>query len=289
MRRSTSPGRKSAASLLALAALASAGDARADWPTARHDAKRTGVANGTSDIAKPVVAWSAYLGGSLSATSLLVHDLDGDSKGEIIYCSGGVVAAKRADGSQVWATRISGRCALGGIEDLDGDGKLEVIAYTRLGAWVLDLATGAVRWSQPSGEMGSAAYLRLADMNADKLVDVMMTECGGCDGSKAQTGFIYSFAGGFTHPARVALGPVEPATAALTVAVVDPSAPAAVLANQSASVFALLDGATGKTLALSPPSAPHSPTSPLASPATSTDYPEKSWSVSPRRARRPRR
>jgi outer membrane protein assembly factor BamB len=252
MRRFTSPGLKSAAWLLALAALASAGDARADWPAARHDAKRTGVANGTSDIAKPVVAWSAYLGGSITGTSLLVHDLDGDGQGEIIYCSGGVVAAKRADGSQVWSTRIFGRGALDGIEDLDGDGQLEVVTHTRLGAWVLDLATGAVRWSQPSGEMGAAAYLRLADMNADGRVDLMMTECGGCGGSKAQTGFIYSFAGGFTQPKRVELGPVQGATPALTVAVVDPNAPAAVLANQSSSVFALLDGATGKTLALSP-------------------------------------
>jgi outer membrane protein assembly factor BamB len=255
MRRFTSPGRKTAVSLLALAltSLALASEARADWPVARHDATRTGVANGTSDIVKPVVAWSAYLGGSLTSTSLLVHDLDGDNKGEIIYCSGGVVAAKRANGSQVWSTRIFGQAALAGIEDLDGDGRLEVIAYTRLGAWVLDLATGAVRWSQPSGEMGSVAYLRLADMNADKLVDVMVTECGGCAGSKMnQTGFIYSFAGGFTHPTRVELGPVQGATAALTVAVVEPNKPAAVLANQSGSVFALLDGATGKTLALSP-------------------------------------
>lgn len=252
MRCFTSPGLKSAAWLLALTTLASAGDARADWPAARHDAKRTGVADGASDIEKPIVAWSAYLGGRISAASLLVRDLDGDGKGEIIYCSGGVVSAKRADDSLVWSTRIFGAGAFGGIEDLDGDGKAEVIAYTRQGAWVLDLATGALRWSQPAGEMGTTAYLRLADMNADGRIDVMMTECGGCAGSKAQTGFIYSFQGGFDHPTRVELGPVQGATAALTVVVVEPGAPAAVLANQSESVLALLDGATGKTLALSP-------------------------------------
>ncbi len=252
MRRFTFPGLKSAAWILALAALASAGDARADWPNARHDARRTGVANGTSDIQKPVVAWSAYLGGRVTSTSLLVHDLDGDGKGEILSCGGGVVSAKRADDTLVWSTRIFGAGAFGGIADLDGDGKAEVIAYTRQGAWVLDLATGAVRWSQPVGEMGTTAYLRLADMNADGRVDVVIAECGGCAGSKPQTGLIYSFQGGFALPTRVVLGPVQGATTAFTIVVVDPNAPAAVLANQSESVFALLDGATGKTLALSP-------------------------------------
>ncbi|MFS8067864.1 MAG: FG-GAP repeat domain-containing protein, partial [Byssovorax sp.] len=252
MRRFTSPGLKSAAWILALAALASAGDARADWPAARHDARRTGVANGTSNIQKPVVAWSRYLGGSLAATSLLVHDVDGDGKGELIYCNGGVVTAKRADDTLVWSTRILAAGFLGGIEDLDGDGELEVIAYTRKGAWVLDLATGAVRWSQPESEMGAAAYLRLADMNADGRIDVVMSECGGCAGSKQQTGFIYSFVGGFDAPTRVELGPLEGVTPAFTIVKVDPSGPAAVLTNQSGEVFALLDGATGKTLALSP-------------------------------------
>jgi hypothetical protein len=252
MRSFTVPGRKSSAALLVAATLAAAGDARADWPMSRHDAKRTGRSDGKSDITKPVVAWRAYLGGSIPATSMRVHDIDGDGKGEIILCNGGVVSAKRADNTQIWATRIFATGFLGGIEDLDGDGKPEVIAYTRAGAWVLDLTTGAVLWSQPPGEMGSAAYLRLADLNNDGRVDVMMTECGGCGASKPQTGFIYSFANGFTNPQRVELGPIQGVTTALTVVRFDPSAPAAVLVNNDSATLALLDGATGKTLAISP-------------------------------------
>ena len=103
---------------------------------------------------------------------MLVHDLDGDGKGEILHCGGGVVSAKRADDTLVWSTRIS----------------------------------GAVRWSQPVGEMGTTAYLRLADMNADGRVDVVRAERGGCAGSEPQTGFIYSFQGGFALPTRVVLG-----------------------------------------------------------------------------------
>jgi hypothetical protein len=253
MRRLTSFPSTSAASLLALAALVAAGGARADWPMSRHDAKRTGAASGKSDIQKPKIAWKAYLGGNLTATSLLVHDLDGDGKGEMIFSTGGVVSAKRVDDTLVWATRILATGSLGGIEDLDGDGKLEVIAYTRQGAWVLDLATGSVRWSQPAGEMGAAAYLRLADMNGDGRTDVIMSECGGCGASKPQTGFVYSFAGGFDHPVRVALGPGAGPSTAFTIVKVDPTAPAVVLTNQDASTLALVDGMTGKTIAVSPP------------------------------------
>jgi MYXO-CTERM domain-containing protein len=252
MRQLTFPGLKSWVSLVVVATLAVAGDARADWPVSRHDARRTGVADGKSDITKPKVAWSAYLGGSLSATSMRVHDIDGDGKGEIIVCNGGVVSAKRADDTLLWATRILATGFLGGIEDLDGDGKPEVIAYTRQGAWVLDLTTGAVLWSQPQGEMGAAAYLRLADMTGDGRRDVMMTECGGCGASKLQTGFIYSFPNGFSSPVRTVLGPLEGATAALTIVKVDPNGPSAVLVNASSSTFALLDGGTGKVMALSP-------------------------------------
>lgn len=252
MRQITSPGLKSSASLLMVAALVAAGDARADWPVSRHDARRTGVADGKSNITKPTVAWSAYLGGSLAATSMRVHDIDGDGKGEIILCNGGVVSAKRADDTLLWATRILATGFLGGIEDLDGDGKPEVIAYTRQGAWVLDLTTGVVLWSQPQGEMGAAAYLRLADMTGDGRLDVMMTECGGCGASKPQTGFIYSFPAGFSAPVRTELGPIEGVTTALTILKYDPNAPAAVMVNASSSTFALLDGTTGKIMALSP-------------------------------------
>jgi hypothetical protein len=252
MRQLTFRGLKSWASLVVVATLAAAGDARADWPVSRHDARRTGVADGKSDITKPVVAWSAYLGGSLAATSMRVHDIDGDGKGEIIFCNGGVVSAKRADDTLLWATRILATGFLGGIEDLDGDGKPEVIAYTRQGAWVLDITTGAVLWSQPQGEMGAAAYLRLADLTGDGRTDVMMTECGGCGASKPQTGFIYSFPAGFGSPVRTVMGPIEGVTTALTILKYDPNAPAAALVNASSSTFALLSGTTGQIMALSP-------------------------------------
>jgi hypothetical protein len=252
MRHFTFPGLKSAASLLALGALLAAGDAHADWPMSRHDAKRTGTAAGKSDIQKPKVAWSAYLGGKLSLTSMLVNDVDGDGKGDIIYSSGGVVSAKRADDTLLWATRILAPGALGGIEDLDGDGKLEVIAHTLQGVWALDLATGAVRWSQPSGEMGASNYLRLADMNGDGRTDVVVTECGGCGASKPQAGFIYSFAGGFAQPLRTSLDLMTGVGGALTVVKVDPNGPAALLVDVSSSTLGLLDGTTGKTMAVSP-------------------------------------
>lgn len=252
MRRFSFPGLKSWASLLTLAALVAAGDARADWPMARHDAKRTGTAGGKSDIQKPKVAWSAYLGGNLALRAMLVHDVDGDGKGDIIYSTGGVVAAKRADDTLIWTTHILAPGVLSGIEDLDGDGKLEVVAHTILGAWALDLATGAVRWSQPSGEMGASNYLRLADLNGDGRPDLVVTECGGCGGSKPQAGFIYSFAGGFAQALRTPIDLTTGVNGALTVVKVDPNGPAALLADVSGSNLGLFDGTTGKLITVSP-------------------------------------
>ena len=252
MRHLTLPGLKSWGSLLSVAALVAAGDARADWPMSRHDAKRTGVAAGKSNITKPVVAWSAYLGGSLAATSMIAHDVDGDGVGDVVYLNGGVVSAKHADDTLIWATRVLSAGSLGGIEDLDGDGKLEVIVNTQHGAWVLDLATGAVRWQQPQGEMGAVSNLRIADVTGDGLADVVITECGGCGGSKPQRGFVYSFAAGFGAPHRTELDPIQGAGPAVTVVKVDPNLPARLLMDQDSSTLALLDGVTGKTIALSP-------------------------------------
>jgi hypothetical protein len=68
---------------------------RADWPAARHDAKRTGLASGKGDLTKPDAYWKYFLGGSLSGAGLMVADVEGDGSSELVLASGDGVAAKR--------------------------------------------------------------------------------------------------------------------------------------------------------------------------------------------------
>ena len=199
------PARAGLVSLLTFAGILAAGPARADWPMARHDAQRTAAAQGKSDIQKPAVAWRSYLGGGLGVYGLLAGDVEGNGHDALIRASGGSVAAIRSDGTVLWTTQLSGAATLLGIADLAGDGKQEVIAYTNLGTTVIDLRTGAVAWAQPVGQMGAIQGVRMADMNGDGLPDLVIEECRGCSGTKPQTGYIYTFAGGFSMPSSVTL------------------------------------------------------------------------------------
>ena len=52
---------------------------------------------------------------------------------------------------------------------------------------------------------GTIGAARMADLNGDGLLDLVITECRGCGGGKMQAGFIYSFEAGFAAPTRIEL------------------------------------------------------------------------------------
>ncbi len=246
----TSRRRRLGGSLLGLAALLLATGAQADWPMARHDARRSGAAAGKSDIVTPEVAWKAYLGGTLAPTQLLAADAEADGHEDLIRASGGTVAAVRADGSTLWSTRVAGALSLLGVVDLDGDGRDEVVAYSSLGATALDLATGAVVWAQPAGEMGEVSVVRLADLTGDGKPDLVIGECRGCGGDKPQSGFLYSFPSGFAAPSRLALPyPAVDVQSESTVVSRLGKGPAALLTVNAGSTLQLVDGVTGLVVA----------------------------------------
>src|SRR5258706_15854925 len=81
----------------ALSVSVCAPSARADWPIARHDAKRTGATDAGGEIRKPVPYFKHYLGGIIDDVGLITADVDGDGEGDVIYVSGGPITAKHAD------------------------------------------------------------------------------------------------------------------------------------------------------------------------------------------------
>lgn len=246
-----------AAVLIATAGVAIAPSARADWPVARQNPTRTGAANGTSNITKPVPYWRQLLGGRLSSTGLFVGDVDGDGSNEIAYSSAGRLVVRRANAEVAWQSESLRIQTIVGAFQLDGDGIPDLVVTTSDRVLVFQGATGAVEWAEAKGEMGTIGAVRAADMDGDKLDEVFVQECGCCGANSGKTGFLYSFKGGFANPAPTWSLPSITCGASISLALFDPEGsgqPRILDANVNAagSVFEVRNGADGTVLATSP-------------------------------------
>ena len=183
-----------------LALLLGSTSARADWPMARHDARRTGATGGTSNLVKPVPYWRTYLGGTIAGFGLRSFDIDGDGKAEVVHITGGKLVAKTLEDVVVWSTPPLGLLGIAAIEDVDGDKQPDVIAYATDRAYVFSAKTGATEWAETDGEMGTLGGIRVGDLDGDGKADVFVQECGCCGVSSGKTGFAYSFSAGFASP-----------------------------------------------------------------------------------------
>lgn len=138
--------------LLALpaTALATGGDT---WPALAHDGYRSARSTGMGAITSaPEIAWKRVLGGALSEAQVAAADVDGDSVKELIMVSAGRIVARRADDSTVWKSANIGAQRVVGVVNLDGQGPSEIIAVgsSPQGLYILNAATGATLWFQPT-------------------------------------------------------------------------------------------------------------------------------------------
>ena len=246
--------RTALSALPALAALtAAAGPALADWPMARHDPKRTGASNGTSDIKKPVTYWKRYLGGSVGAQGMLVADVNGNGSAEVVYVTGGRVVAKLPDDTVVWETPPLEVGSLVGIADFDGDGKLDIAAAARDRALILSGADGALQWAEPEGELGTLGAVRMGDVNGDGRPDLVIVECACCGVNSGNLGFTYTFGANF-QPTMLWPMPMGACGFGRTIALADvDGAGAADVITADYDSIAVVDGASGAVLADSGP------------------------------------
>ncbi len=225
--------------------------AAADWPVARHDARRTGAATGTSDLRAPEVFWRVFLGGQVAAAHAAPTFVDGERALAVV--AGGRVSMERLDGATLWRSDNLRLSQLEAIVDLDGDGAREVVARSTARVFVLDAATGALRWAQDEGEMGTIGGVRVADLDGDALPDVTVQECMCCQVRSGETGFVYGFAAGAASPTRLWRLPDAHCAGSRSMIVDDldgDGAPELTIGNGDRILVA--DGATGAIRASSP-------------------------------------
>lgn len=186
-----------AAVTLAAALIAQPYPARGDWPQPRGNPQRTAAASGTSNLEQPVPYWRHYLGGTIGPRGAIFLDVDGDSFGEVVFVSGGKLAAKERGNALVWETPVLGIAEIVAVSDLDGDSAREIVVRSNKQVFFIEPSTGRILWEEPADDFGWLGGVRVADLDGDRIDDLLVQECGCCRINNGATGFMYRFAAGF--------------------------------------------------------------------------------------------
>lgn len=180
--------------LSSLAAAPAAADGGPAWPVFRADPARTARVDGAGAIASPEVAWELSLGGSLSERELLLADLDGDARPEMLRIAAGRVVAAVPGAAPRWSSPQLGALAIFDVADLDGAGGPEVIALAGRPSAVVILAgdDGRLLWTLPvDSDVVDARAVRPTPGEAPVLVT----------NHRFQNVEAFGFGGGFVDPA----------------------------------------------------------------------------------------
>jgi len=183
--------------------------AAADWPVARHDARRSGLSQAASDIKKPAPYWRSRLGGALAPNQLYVGDVDQNGKRDLLYVAGGELLLSTPKGEQLWRTGSRDYVQIAGVADFDGDGKLDAVVSTASAVSIVSASTGKIEWMQPGAELGTLGAFRVGDVDGDSIADLWLDACGCCSIEVGSPGAVYSFAKGFGAPAKLGAPPAR--------------------------------------------------------------------------------
>lgn len=226
-----------------------AGQASADWPSARRDAQRTALASGQSNLTSPVSYWRYYLGGAVGVTGAIGLDVTGDQSAEVIFATGGKLSARGLAGATIWQTPTRGFQGIVGTADLDGDGKVELLTRTTSQIVVVDSSNGALVWVEPATDLGTLSGVRVGDLDGDGKLEVLTQECGCCAVNNGASGFVYSFANGLSAPKKLYTLPSIVCGNSNSTTLFTASSGAVRLLYASPGALDVLDVAAGKSLA----------------------------------------
>ncbi len=110
-----------------------------EWHMYRRDHKLSGRSPLRGDIAHPSIRWSFPLGGSENECFPIPA---ADGRMDLLFAYGGCVVRTDGTGATIWKSRSYGINAVGAIEDLDGDGRLEIVCCTGYEVIVLAAESG---------------------------------------------------------------------------------------------------------------------------------------------------
>lgn len=222
--------------------------ARADWPMARHDPQRTGRTTGVSDLRTPLPYWRHYLGGSLGLTAVTPVGAD-----DVAYVGSGQLRVFSSAGVARWSSDNLALTQIAAVADLNRDDVIEIIARSIDRVFVFDAASGALRWAEPVGEMGTIADVRVDDLDRIAGLELVIQECYCCQIRSATPGVVYNFLEGWAAPRRLWTLPSSACGGSRQMLVADVTGdggPEFVLATPTD--LRLLDGPSGALIATSP-------------------------------------
>ena len=112
------------------------------WHMYRRDHRLSGRCTLTGDISRPAILWKFPLGGSENECI----PIPGRGKRrDLLFAYGGcVLRTEGATGAVIWKSAACGINAVGAVEDLDGDGLLEIVCSSGYEVIVLAAESGAL-------------------------------------------------------------------------------------------------------------------------------------------------
>lgn len=110
-----------------------------EWHMYRRDHRLNGRAPMHGKIAKPAIRWSFPLGGSENECFSVPA---ANGRMELLFAYGGCVVRTDGSGKTIWKSRSYGINAIGAVEDLDGDGRMEIACSTGYEVIVLAAESG---------------------------------------------------------------------------------------------------------------------------------------------------
>ena len=153
------------------------------------------------------------LGAPPGPEALRALDLDGDAAPDLLIARGGRLDALDATGAERWRTPVLDLRRIIAARDLDGDGRLEIVAAADRAVFAFDALTGELRWRSPDAPFADDRRLTavqrvdVLDLDGDAIDDLYLSD-GGCGDEGTGRGVGFRFAGAvFGEPLGIVAGP----------------------------------------------------------------------------------